>query len=255
MPTTAKYFVTNTVAGQNWIDFSLNIDQLTLAGQELVFTGSSSVDAVRVGPGTVLDFTKSNGGIDKREDVLSVGVVAPHEYLFKNRASKDYETIYFEEVARCPGLQPRIKDATRCAPFRAAKEYSYRSRDVAGDGWVLVGDAYGFLDPLYSSGVLLALWSRAMAADAVCAGLAKGDTSAAQLGAWGPAFNEGMDRMRRLVCEFYDGFNFGRFVKKHPNLKGHLTDLLIGDLFTDKVDDVVAPMDEFRREREMAPQA
>jgi Ca2+-binding RTX toxin-like protein len=62
---TAKYFVTNTVAGQNWIDFSLNIDQLTLSGQELVFTGSNSADAVRVGPGTVLDFTKSNGGIDK----------------------------------------------------------------------------------------------------------------------------------------------------------------------------------------------
>ncbi|MEI8266615.1 MAG: Ig-like domain-containing protein [Betaproteobacteria bacterium] len=65
MPTTAKYFVTNTIAGQNWIDFSLNIDQLTLSGQELVFSGSSSADAVRVGPGTVLDFTKSNGGIDK----------------------------------------------------------------------------------------------------------------------------------------------------------------------------------------------
>ena len=63
--TTAKYFVTDTVAGQNWLDFSLNIDQLTLSGQELVFTGSNSADAVRVGPGTVLDFTKSNGGIDK----------------------------------------------------------------------------------------------------------------------------------------------------------------------------------------------
>jgi flavin-dependent dehydrogenase len=193
--------------------------------------------------------------IPLHDDVLSVGVVAPHEYLFKNRGSKDYETIYFEEVARCPGLQPRIKDATRCAPFRAAKEYSYRSRQVAGDGWVLVGDAYGFLDPLYSSGVLLALRSGALAADAIAEGLAKGDTSAAQLGKWGPAFNEGMDRMRRLVCEFYDGFNFGRFVKKHPDLKGHLTDLLIGDLFTDKVDDVIAPMDEFRQERQPLPQA
>jgi len=193
--------------------------------------------------------------IPLHDDTLSVGVVAPQEYLFKNRASKDYEAIYFEEVARCPGLQPRIQDATRCAPFRAAKEYSYRSREVAGDGWVLVGDAYGFLDPLYSSGVLLALRSGAMAADAVCEGLAKGDTSAAQLGTWGPAFNEGMDRMRRLVCEFYDGFNFGRFVKKHPQLKGHLTDLLIGDLFTDKVDDVIEPMDEFRQERAVAPQA
>lgn len=193
--------------------------------------------------------------IPLHDDLLSVGVVAHYDYLFRNRGSKNYEQIYFEEVARCPGLQPRIKDATQAAPFRAAKEYSYRARDVAGDGWVLVGDAYGFLDPLYSSGVLLALRSGAMAADAVCEGLAKGDTSAAQLGKWGPAFNEGMDRMRRLVCEFYDGFSFGRFVKKHPHLKGHLTDLLIGDLFTDVVDDVLAPMDEFRREREAAHSA
>ncbi|MCE9604398.1 MAG: tryptophan 7-halogenase [Planctomycetia bacterium] len=188
--------------------------------------------------------------IPLHDDVLSVGVVAPYDYLFTNRESKDLEKIYFEEVARCPGLQPRIANAERAAPFRAAKEYSYRSKEVAGDGWVLVGDAFGFLDPLYSSGVLLALKSGALAADAVCEGLAKGDTSAAQLGKWGPGFIEGMERMRRLVCEFYDGFSFGRFVKKHPHLKGHLTDLLIGDLFTDAVDDVIAPMDEMRAEWE-----
>ena len=193
--------------------------------------------------------------IPLHDDVLSVGVVAPHEYLFGNRATKDHERIYYEEVARCPGLQPRIANATRAAPFRAAKEYSYRAREVAGDGWVLVGDAYGFLDPLYSSGVLLALRSGAMAADCVCEGLAKGDTSARQLGSWGPGFNKGMDRMRRLVCEFYDGFNFGGFVKKHPHLKGHLTDLLIGDLFTDAVDDVIAPMNTFRIERQEAMQS
>ena len=88
---------------------------------------------------------------------------------------------------------------------------------MAGDGWVLVGDAFGFLDPLYSSGVLLALKSGELAADAIAEGLAKGDLSAAQLGKWGPAFNQGVDRMRRLVCEYYDGFSFGRFVKHYPN--------------------------------------
>ena len=56
---------------------------------------------------------------------------------------------------------------------------------VAGDGWVLVGDAFGFLDPLYSSGVLLALKSGELAADAIAEGLKKNDVSAAQLGKWG----------------------------------------------------------------------
>src|SRR4029078_3924271 len=110
-------------------------------------------------------------------------------------------------------------------------------------GWVLVGDASGFLDPLYSSGVLLALKSGELAADAIADGLAKGDTSAAQLGRWGAMFNRGVDRIRRLVCEYYDGFSFGRFVKEFPHLRGKVTDLLIGDLFDDKVDEVWGPME------------
>lgn len=48
----------------------------------------------------------------------------------------------------------------------------------------------------------------------------------------------GMDRMRRLVCEFYDGLNFGRFVRKHSDRKGLVTDVLIGDLFKEEVDDL-----------------
>ena len=136
-----------------------------------------------------------------------------------------------------------MTNATRVTGYFATRDYSYRSREVAGDGWVLVGDAFGFLDPLYSSGVLLALKSGELAADAIAEGLAKGDTSAAQLGSWGDDFNQGVDRMRRLVCEYYDGFSFGNFMRHHPELRGTITDLLIGDLFTDKVDKVWAPME------------
>ena len=128
--------------------------------------------------------------------------------------------------------------ARPAAGYFATKDYSYRATRVAGDGWVMIGDAWGFLDPLYSSGVLLALRSGEMAADAIVEGVAKGDTSAAQLGKWGPEFNAGVDRMRRLVCEYYDGFSFGNFMKHYPDLRGTVTDLLIGDLFTDRVDNV-----------------
>ena len=76
------------------------------------------------------------------------------------------------------------------------------------------------------------------------AGLEKNDLSAAQLGRWGEMFNKGVDRMRRLVCEYYDGFSFGRFVKRFPHLKGLVTDLLIGDLFKDEVDQVWPAMEQ-----------
>ncbi len=179
--------------------------------------------------------------IPQHDDTVSVGVVGPFDYMFKNRGT--HEQVYNEEVAACPAVQKRIAGAERATGYYATKDYSYRSKQVAGDGWVLVGDAFGFLDPLYSSGVLLALKSGELAADAIADGIERGDTSAAQLGRWGEMFNRGVDRMRRLVCEYYDGFSFGRFIKEYPHLRGKVTDLLIGDLFTDKVDEVWGPME------------
>jgi flavin-dependent dehydrogenase len=179
--------------------------------------------------------------IPQHDDTVSVGVVAPFDYLFKGRGS--HEQVYNEEVEACPAVKERVSIGRRATGYFATKDYSYRSKQVAGDGWVLVGDALGFLDPLYSSGVLLALRSGEMAADAIAEGLAKGDVSAAQLGKWGDTFNRGVDRMRRLVCEYYDGFSFGQFVRTFPHLKGLVTDLLIGDLFTVRVDAVWGPME------------
>ena len=59
-------------------------------------------------------------------------------------------------------------------------------------------------------------------------------------------FDRGVDRMRRLVCEYYNGFSFGKFIKAYPHLKGKVTDLLIGDLFTDRVDEVWGPLESIR---------
>jgi flavin-dependent dehydrogenase len=193
--------------------------------------------------------------IPLHDDIVSVGVVADYTYLFQNRDSKEFEDIYFEEVARCPGLHPRIADAQRCDIFRAQKEYTYRAKQAAGDGWALIGDAYGFLDPLYSSGVLLALNSGSQAADAIVEGLAKNDVSAKQLRKWEPGFNAGMDRMRQLVCAYYDGLSFGRFIRKHPHLKGLVTDVLIGDVFKDEVDVLWPLIDEMRAEQQAAHSA
>ncbi len=179
--------------------------------------------------------------IPLHDDRVSVGVVAPAKSLLKGRGPR--EQIYTEEVEKCPAVKDRLAGATRVTGYFVTKDYSYRASRAAGDGWVMIGDAYAFLDPLYSSGVLLALRSGEMAADAIVEGLAKGDTSEAQLGRWRPVFDEGVNRMRRLVCEYYDGFSFGQFVRHYPELRGTVTDLLIGDLFTTKVDTVWSPME------------
>ena len=179
--------------------------------------------------------------IPLHDDRVSVGVVAPAPQLLKGRGPA--ERIYTEEVAKCSAIQERLSGATRITGYFVTKDYSYRARRAAGEGWVLIGDAYAFLDPLYSSGVLLALRSGEMAADAIVDGLSRNDVSADLLARWRPGFDEGVNRMRRLVCEYYDGFSFGQFVRRYPELRGTVTDLLIGDLFTARVDQVWGPME------------
>jgi flavin-dependent dehydrogenase len=189
--------------------------------------------------------------IPLHNNIVSVGVVAPFDYLFKGRG--EYAKTYEEEVELCPSVKGRVASAKRVAGYFATKDYSYRATRIAGDGWVMIGDAFGFLDPLYSSGVLLALRSGEFAADAIAEGLRAGDTSGAQLGKWEDTFNKGVDRMRRLVCEYYDGFSFGGFVKAFPHLQGTVTDVLIGDVFDGHVDKLWAPMESQYENGKSAP--
>lgn len=182
--------------------------------------------------------------IPMHDDVVSVGVVADFGYLFQGR--KSHEATFAEEMEKCPAVKERVAMATQAAPIKATKDYTYKASQAAGNGWVLVGDAFGFLDPLYSSGVLLALKSAELAADTIVEGLQKGDTSATQLRKWEAGYVEGMDRMRRLVCEYYDGFNFGQFIRRFPHHRGTITDLLIGDLFKEGFDQVFHDIDTMK---------
>ena len=90
---------------------------------------------------------------------------------------------------------------------------------------------------------MLALKSGCDAADAIIEGLKTGNTSEAQLSKWNPQYVAGMARMRRLILEYYSGLSFGGFMKQHPHLQNKLTDMLIGDLFKDDVDELFTTLD------------
>jgi flavin-dependent dehydrogenase len=174
-------------------------------------------------------------------DVVSIGVVGDLDRILAQYKSKGAtpEQILEAEIAGCRGLDDRMATATRISPVHVLSDFSYRATRCAGDGWVLVGDAFGFLDPMYSSGVFLALKSGEMAAEAIHEGLAKGDTSAAQLSKWGDQLSDGMTSIRKLVYAFYTkGFSFGRFIRDNPSFKKNLVDLLIGNVFYDGVNDI-----------------
>jgi len=168
--------------------------------------------------------------IPLRDGRVSVGAVGDNDYMLKSGSSPEQRFQWLRE--HCPGVQRRLARARLTTPLRIAKEFSYTTTQRTGPGWVLVGDAYGFIDPVYSSGVYLALKSGEWAAEAIVEGLRKNDVSAQQLGGWVERFDQGVVWIRKLVHAFYcNEFSFGAFMKQHPQHRQNLTDLLVGRVF------------------------
>ena len=179
------------------------------------------------------------------DDVTSVGVVGPIRYLLKG-GDGDLQAIFDRELAICPALQQRLRSAEQIREPKALRDFSYISQRIAGDGWVMAGDAFGFLDPIYSSGVFLALQSAEFAADSIIEAFSKHDFSAAQLGKHGERFVAGMEGMRKLVYAYYDPeFHFARFFKQHPECRESMVDLLIGNVFRKPIDHLFVTMSRY----------
>jgi flavin-dependent dehydrogenase len=182
--------------------------------------------------------------IPQPDDRVSVGVVGPVDYLIRGRQG-DPAAVFAEELARCRALAPRLEPARQVMPMQVIRDFSYRTRRIAGDGWVLAGDAFGFIDPIYSTGVFLALKSGEMAADAIHQALLADDLSARRLGEHEPELRRGMEALRKLVYAYYDpSFSFGDFLKRYPECRGQLVSMLVGNVYTDPIDGVLAALDE-----------
>jgi flavin-dependent dehydrogenase len=193
--------------------------------------------------------------IPQADDVVSVGVVGDNDYLLKGRGAP--ADAFFEEVAKCSAIQWRLEGSELVDELIVAKEFSYVTDRSAGDGWVLVGDAWGFIDPVYSSGVFFALKSGQVASDCIIKALQTGDTSAETLGAWVADFKEKTNFVRELVEAFYSGgFRIGKFVKEFPHHRGGLTNLLIGRVFDPKAGEVFKDLLPFleRMKQELPPE-
>jgi flavin-dependent dehydrogenase len=108
--------------------------------------------------------------IPLRDGTTSVGAVV-WPYYMKSRA-KPLREFFLETIAMCPALQERIEGAQLAAEPEATGNYAYHCDRCQGENWLLVGDAYAFIDPVFSSGVMLAMNSAFAAADVVHARLA-----------------------------------------------------------------------------------
>lgn len=170
--------------------------------------------------------------IPMQDGKTSVGVVSKADVLFAE--SRDPGEALLRATRQNPWLAERIDGATQIDKVHVTSDFSYRSAFCADDGLVLVGDAFAFLDPVFSSGVFLALRTGEEGALAVDRALAAGDVSAAAFAGYGEWACAGLEAMRALVYSFYDPkFSMAKLVRAHPQLHGDVTDLLIGNLFRD----------------------
>ena len=171
--------------------------------------------------------------IPMHDDRISLGVVGDKNYLYRD-GLKDPLAVMEREIGCNEWVKDVMQDAEQYGETWVTGDYSYRSEYSATDGLVLTGDAFGFLDPVFSSGVFLALTSGELAADVAHQAIEDGDVSAARFERYTDEFQHGIEAMRKLVYAFYtEGFSFGKLLKKHPHLRSDLTDCLIGKVSTD----------------------
>ena len=180
--------------------------------------------------------------IPLHDNRVSVGVVGDIDYLFSDR-TLDAQAIFDRELALCAPMTARLASATRVFPMKTTRDFSYRADRIAGEGWVLVGDAFGFLDPVYSSGIFLALKSGEMAADAIVEGLRTNDLTEERLGGFSEEYLQGMESIRKLVYAFYSSdFNFATFLKAYPDRQQEIVDILSGKVYDVDVTPLFEPM-------------
>ena len=171
--------------------------------------------------------------IPQHNDMVSVGVVAEGKYLTRGGV-KDPAQIFHREIEENLWIKDHLSVGGQVGPYYITSEYSYHVRHCAMEGLVLVGDAFCFLDPVFSSGLMLALKSGVLAGDAVHEALLARDFSPARFAEYGRVLREGIENMRKLVYAFYDpDFSFKKVIDKYPDLAGDITDCLSGDLNKD----------------------
>ncbi|HBE95855.1 MAG TPA: alkylhalidase [Verrucomicrobiales bacterium] len=190
--------------------------------------------------------------IPLKDDIVSTGIVAERDYLYRD--GRDLHEIYQREIRENKWVEEHLSEGEQIGEYWVTGEYSYRAENCAADGLVLIGDAFAFLDPVFSSGVYLALTTGSLGADAVADALEADDASAERFLGYGERVCKGIEWMRKLVYAFYDeNFSFKDVAMKYAEVSRDLTDCLIGDLIDKDYEQLFDRVSEFAELPEELP--
>lgn len=163
----------------------------------------------------------------------SVGAVVSNAWVRAHGATRGAEALLDAALAEAPAVAQMIAGCPRLLPPAATADFSFRTGTVRGEGWLAVGDATGFIDPLFSTGMHLGLCSALKGADAVHEALGAGDLSPARFDGWERDVRAGAEVFLEAVQAFYAGslvpYLFAD--EPHPFFRRAISSMLAGDVF------------------------
>lgn len=188
------------------------------------------------GGATIVAFIKNKGWfwyIPLENDITSIGVVAESSYIMRD-GIKEISDIFFREVQNNKWLSKQLEGVEQVSNFKSTTDYSLQSNVSAAPGIVLAGDALAFLDPVFSSGVLLALKSGVMVGDVLNQALKASVTDSSCFDEYHNRMQLSIENMRKLIHAFYNvNISFKDIMQNYPWAVDQITNCLSGDLEMD----------------------
>jgi flavin-dependent dehydrogenase len=164
-------------------------------------------------------------------DCMSIGAVCFPEYLKERRGSN--ADFLLSTLSRIPGARDRIKAAHIIGNLHATGNYSYSCSRMSGHRWIMVGDAFAFLDPIFSSGVYLAMNSAERAAEVVADALREPHREAALQRGYARFVRRGLGRLSWFIFRFTSPAMSRLFAHPRDTLQVEraMVSMLAGDVF------------------------
>ncbi|MGE2817429.1 NAD(P)/FAD-dependent oxidoreductase [Mycobacterium heidelbergense] len=186
--------------------------------------------------------------IPLRNGITSVGVVT--DKVDFAGAGQDRQQFFVSMMARNNSLRHNLRDAQSIRPYRIQADYSYKINKLTGPGWLLLGDALRFVDPIFSTGVDVAVFSALYAFEAVDACLRGGD-EATLLPAYEHRVTGGIDVWYDLIALFYELRNLFTFYAVNPATRKRVVGVLQGNPYApDSLDRARSLIDVLRASRD-----
>ncbi|MGH8182441.1 MAG: NAD(P)/FAD-dependent oxidoreductase [Rhodanobacteraceae bacterium] len=170
------------------------------------------------------------------DGTTSIGCVCKPGYL-KTRQGASNEDFMARTLAIVPGAERRIANAERVTPIRFTGNYSYACTRMAGPRWILIGDAWAFLDPVFSSGVFLSMYSARRALEVVDGALREPAREPALQKAYARHLRQGYARFAWFICRFNSPVMKALFAEPRNvmQVEQGVISMLAGDVFDNKL--------------------